>query len=83
MCFKHNILFYNLDQNVCFHCCHENLFLQNTKDDFSICITNDFLYLGNAVITVHTALDEVLVSTRIIFPEICHTHKLRHMCMLI
>lgn len=71
----------------CFHCWHENLFLQNTKDDFNICIRNDFLRYFLAiytVITVHTAFVELRVSTRIIFPEICHTHKSRHtgMCIL-
>lgn len=43
MCFKHNILFYNLNQNV-FPAVMKTYFLQNTKDDFNICIRNDFFY---------------------------------------
>lgn len=86
MFLKHNILFYNLDQNV-FTVDMKTYFYKILKM-ISIYVLEMIFYtiiLGNTVITVHTALVELLVSTRIIFPEICHTHKSRHtgMCILI
>lgn len=82
---KHNILFYNLDQNV-FSVDMKTYFYKILKM-ISIYVLEMIFYtiiLGNTVITVHTALVELLVSRRVIFLEICHTHKSRHtgMCIL-
>lgn len=85
MFLKHNILFYNLDQNV-FSVDMKTYFYKIIKMILIYVLEMIFytIILGNTVITVHTALVELLVSTRIIFPEICHTHKSRHtgMCIL-
>lgn len=85
MFLKHNILFYNLDQNV-FSVDMKTYFYKILKMILIYVLEMIFytIILGNTVITVHTALVELLVSTRVIFLEICHTHKSRHtgMCIL-